>query len=216
MRHPSLAEIMDFITEARYSLFEGRLRLCDIRAKVAGIEEYASSAMLKRSIVGEILRLVQHYYSLPELIGLYHRQKSIFCDHVTSAELDESMSKNVLILDAYYLAGRWLMPGSRYPYADVRLLRPIIADVLVTASTWQRTPYPEQHGALGEWYEELAPGGSLYPSCEHLDYVQRFEAFAENIIWDSRDQDYITIRNFPAPPNPQPLTHWWCTQHILD
>jgi len=108
-----------------------------------------------------------------------------------------------------------LAAGSRHPYGDVRLLRPILGEVLITSAEWRRSPYPDQSAWLGEWYDELAPGGSLYPSDEHLEYVEHFERHAEEILWDSRDQEYITIRNIPEPPKPQPLIHWSSTQHVV-
>ncbi|MCP4204593.1 MAG: hypothetical protein GY769_22015 [bacterium] len=104
-------------------------------------------------------------------------------------------------------------PGSILTSAEV--LRPIIGEVLIASAEWTRSPYPEMSASLEQWYEELAPGGKLYPTDEHLDYVQRFEAFAEDIIWDGRGRDYITIGNFPARPNALPPTRWWCTQHAL-
>ena len=79
---------------------------------------------------------------------------------------------------------------------------------------WDSVPYPDYIQELEQWHRDLAPGGDLCPSAEHLAYVDRFEAFAEDILWDSRGQDYITIRNFPAPPKTWPNERWWSTRHL--
>ena len=216
MAHRSVRDILDYANEVRQSLFEEPIRLRDIRSRMSQLEDFAGSSVLKRSIVGEVSGIVKYYYPLPEWIALYRRKQQIYWDHVEAGDFDDSNYKNVLILGAYSLCTWWLKPDSRHPYGDVRLLRPILGEVLIESAEWPRSPYPEESAALGEWYEELAPGGALYPSDEHLEYVERFEAFAEDIVWDSRGRDFITIINFPAPPNPQPLTQWWSTQHILD
>ena len=157
----------------------------------------------------------KNYYPLPEWIALYHRKMAIYHEHIRKGDFDDTNYRNVRIGAVFQLCECWMHRYHRYPYGDVRQLRPFIADVLEEATEWPSVPYPDWTGALRQWYEDLAPGGMLYPDPEHLAYVERFEAFAEDIIWDSRGQEYITIVNFPAPPKIWHPKGWWCTQHVL-
>ena len=206
---------VQFVHQVRDSLWQHPVRLCDIRRKAEVIEQ-AGADRFKRFVLGEVTSTVNLYYPLPELIEHYRRQQEVYREHVRNGDIDDSTEGHVLVGDIFGLCDWWLpRDGVRYAYGDVRLLRPLIGEVLIAVADRPRMPYPEKAAQLGEWYEELAPGGSLYPSEEHLDYVRRFEAFAEDIVWDSQGRDYITIVNFPAPPNPPPPTEWWCTQHLL-
>ena len=216
MTNNRIREIHEFIDEQHYSLLEEPVRLVDIRARMAAIEEFAGDDLLKRSLVGDIARIARPYYPLPECIALYHRQVDIYHEHIRQGDFDDRYSRHVRVSSVYALCERWMMRQYRYPYGDVRRLRPFMQDVLEEAAGWPLRPHPEYLDSLQRWYDELAPGGPLYPSADHLAYVERFEAFAEEIVWDSRDRDYITISNFPAPPKVWPPTHWSCTQHVLE
>ena len=139
----------------------------------------------------------------------------IYHEHVRKGDFDSSSYRNVRVSGVFSLCECWMHRYSRYPYGDPRRLRPFIDELFVEAADWQFVPaYLEMVLELEQWHGALAPGGELYPSDEHLAYVDRFEAFAENIVWDSRGQECITIRNFPAPPKAWPSDHRWRTQHL--
>ena len=208
-------DFIQFADDTCASLFQQPFGLCDMRARMAQVEEFGRGIVLERSIIGHVAGIVNRYYPLPELITFYRRRQDNYYEHVRRGDFDLTNEKRVLISDIYGVCSWWLKPELRYPYGDVRLLRPLIGEVLIRAAEWERSPYPEYTAKLGEWYEALAPGGALYPSDEHLAYVARFEEHAEDIIWDNRGREYITIVNFPAPPNALPPTEWWCTQHVL-
>jgi hypothetical protein len=205
---------VEFVNQVQDELWRRPVRLRDVRAAAARIEEVGLRDRFERTVLGAVVRTVNKYYPLPELIALYHREIAVYYEHIRRGDFDDSNEKNVISEQIYGLCCWWLKPY-RYPYGDVRLLRPLIGEVLIASAEWSRSPYPDQSAALGQWYEELAPDGALYPSEEHLDYVRRFEAFAEDIVWDSRGREHLTIVNFPAPPNPVPPEVWWCTQHVL-
>ena len=190
------------------------VRLRDIRAKAQEVEEFARGVLFLRSVLSEVSRVVTSYYPLPESIAFHHREQEVYRWHVERGDLDGSHDRNVLVGSIHGLCSWWLDPALRYYYGDPRLLRPLIGDVLIQAAEWPRSPYPDMHAQLGAWYEALAPGGALYPDDTHLDYVRRFEAFAEDIIWDSRGQEYMTIVNFPAPPGAGPPSDDSSFQHI--
>lgn len=208
-------EINAFIDQQEEELLEEPVQLNDIRARMTAIEAFAGNDLLKRSVVGRIAGRARHYYPLPEWIALHHREMDIYHEHVRKGDFDSSNYRNVRVGAIFELCECWMTRNHRYPYGDVRLLRPFIEALFEEAASWPSVPYPMYTEPLQRWYQELAPGGALYPSDEHLAYVERFEAFAEDIIWDSREQAYITIANFPAPPKVWPPDRWWCTQHVL-
>lgn len=195
-------------------LEERPIRLRDVRAKATEVEEFARRVLFLRSVLSEVSRVVTIYYPLPESIAFYRRRQEVYRWHVERGDLDGSHDRNVLIGSIHGLCSWWLNPALRYHYGDPRLLRPLIGEVLVQAAEWPRSPYPDMHAQLGEWYEALAPDGALYPDDAHLEYVRRFEDFAEEIIWDSRGQERLTIVNFPAPPGAGPPSDDWSTQHL--
>ncbi|MEM9489409.1 MAG: hypothetical protein AAGC55_09705 [Myxococcota bacterium] len=211
--------VLELVGRIEAGLRERPVRLCEVRSEAARVMAHAEGVVFKRSIFGEVVAMMNPYCPLPERIELYRQTRAVYQEHVENGELDLSSYKNSRILDLYYLCTWWLEVKNRYPYGDVRLLRPLLGEVLIEAAEWPRSPYPEYSGLLGQWYEDLAPGGALYPSDEHLDYVRRFESFAEQIIWDSRGRDRLTIVNFPAPPNwppkdlEMPEDEWWWTEH---
>lgn len=206
-------DVIQYVNRIRKDLRQRPVRLRDIRAKAEEIEEYAQGVLFLRSTLSEVGGTVIIYYPLLECIAFHRREEEVYRWHVERGDLDGSHDRAVLIGGIHGLCSWWLEPELRYYYGDPRLLRPLIGEVLVAAADWSRSPYPEMHAELGEWYEALAPGGSLYPSDEHLEYVRRFEAFAEDIVWDSRGQEHITIVNFPAPPGAGPPTKRWSPQH---
>jgi hypothetical protein len=212
-------DVLDFANEAEAHILDTPVRLRDIRRIMARIEAFAEGVILKRSTLGMIAEIADSYYTLPEMIAFFRRQQETYREYIRNGDLDDRHDRHVLISGVYGACWRWMERRDRYPYGDVRLLRPLIGDVLTAAETWDEKldeePYPERLAELARWHEELAPGGALYPSDEHLAYVKRFEAFAEEIVWDSRDHEYITIVNFPAPSNVPPPHRWWCTQHVL-
>ncbi len=212
MTIPSGEQVLARFNDLHDRLADEPMRLRDIRARAASLAAFAANTWPRRAIYGEIARIVQYYYPLPEMIALYRQDQDIYREHLENGELSETNPRHVLIADAHGLCWIWMDP--RYPYGDVRLLRPIIGEVLIASADWERNPCPEEAAALGTWYEQLAPGGELYPTDEHLDYVRRFEAFAEDIVWNGKDQEFITISNFPAPPNAVPADKWWHVQHI--
>ena len=207
--------LAQFCTRVHRSLrARRRLQLRDVRAEAARIVEFGTAnGYLKRSVLGSATSIVNKYYPLPELIENYRHQQEVHREHIRNGDFDDSHEPQVLLEGILGLCSWWLKPHLRYPYGDVRLLRPLIGEVLIASTEWPRSPYPDMSARLGRWYEELAPGGPLYPSDEHLDYVRRFEAFAERIVWSNCGRDYLTIINFPAPANALPPTRWWCTQH---
>lgn len=209
-------DFIEFAYDVEASLLEQPIRLRDIRAKMAEVEAFGRGVVLERTSAGQIAELVTYYYPLTELIAYHQKEKEIYYEHARRGDFDLSNEKGVLVSGVYGLACWWLKRQYRYLYGDVRLLRPIIGDVLIQAAGWEKNPEPDYTATLGEWYEALAPGGALYPSDEHIEYAARFEAFAEELIWDSRGREYITIVNFPAPKNAPPPMYWFCTQHELE
>ena len=228
MAKTRIREILDFIAEQRDSLADGPVRLQDIRDRMAAIEAFAGDTMLQRSLVGTIAGIVRHYYPLVQCIALYHREMSIYHEHIHRGDFDDTNYRKVRISSVYGLCVPWLTRNHRYAYGDVRLLRPYITELLTEAAGWSSLPVPselepretrhewliESYQTLQTWHEQLAPGGALYPSEAHLAYVQGFEAFAEQLVWDGRNQEGITITNFPAPPEVCPADSWWCTRHL--
>ena len=216
MTQRSSRDVLDFAEDAEDHLLDNPVRLRDIRSIMARVEAFAEGVILKRSILGQIATTVGRYYPLPEFIQQFRRRQAVYHEHVRLGDFDDRYDHHVLISGTYGVCWRWMDRRYRYPYGDVRLLRPIIEEVLDAAREWDEIPHPEDFARLERWYQELAPGGALYPSEAHLEYVRRFEAFAEDIIWDSRGREYLTIVNFPAPANALPPTEWWCTQHVLE
>ena len=209
-------DIIQYVNRIRDELFRQPVQLEYIRAKAAQIEDFARDVLLLRSALSEVASTVNKYYPLPEYIAFYRRRQDVYRWHVERGDLDGSHDRAVLIGGIHNLCSWWLDPELRYHYGDARLLRPLIGEVLIAAADWPRSPYPDMHAELGEWYAALAPGGALYPDDAHLDYVHRFEAFAEELVWDSRGSEFLTIVNFPAPPNAVPTTERWATRHVYD
>ena len=209
-------DVIQYVSQIRKDLQERPVRLRDIRLAVQKIEEYARDAVIfLRSALGEVSGTVSAYYPLPEYIAFHRREEAVYRWHVERGDLDGSHDRAVLVGGVHGLCSWWVDRELRYYYGDPRLLRPLIREVLETAADWPENPYPDMHAALCEWHEALAPGGSLYPSDTHLDYVRRFEDFAEDIVWDDRGQERLTIVNFPAPPEAGEPTDRWATQHLV-
>ena len=212
---PTGAEVLSFKRQILGELSGHPVRLRDVRQKVRAFEEFAGDTWIRRTTFGLVVSLLNDYITLPERLELQEQENEIYWEHVRRGDFDDSNYHHVRTSAVYELCVWWLTRNCRYPYGDVRVLRPIIGEYLIEAAEWARNPYPDQAAKLGQWYEELAPDGPLYPTDEHLAYVERFEAAAEDIVWDCRGQDYLTIVNFPAPPRTWPPDQWWCTQHVL-
>lgn len=211
-------EIVQFANEQAFSLFDGPIRLADIRRKMVDLEEFAAGDLFRRSLVGQISGIVMDYVPLSEWIARYHLERDVYHEHIRNGDLDGRHTRHVRVSSVFVLCESWMHRYHRYPYGDVRQLRPFIADLLAEVETWDDEPHPDYLTELRSWHTALAPGGELYPSDAHIAYAARFEACAEDIIWDNRDQEHITIRNFPAPPRTwpdEPHDRWWCTRHVL-